>query len=91
MIVEDDRTESQLKTHRYGVVARDKFMSGWGLASDGASRVAWACESLESAENHYCYVRRNRDEMVYVNLVCLDDYRPPRGTAHFHIYVHDEG
>lgn len=39
----DDRTPEQRETHRWGVVARDKFMSGWGQAFNGASRCAWAC------------------------------------------------
>jgi hypothetical protein len=30
---------------------------------------------------------RSRDDMRYVNVVDLNAYRPPRGTAHYHIYV----
>lgn len=86
MTKQDDRTPEQRKTHRWGVVARDKFMSGWGGAKGGASRCAWACETLEDAERLLKWVS-DRDEMIYVNLVTLHDYRAPRGTAHFHIYV----
>lgn len=39
----DDRTDEQKKTHVWGVVAKDKFMSGWGGAEGGASRCSWAC------------------------------------------------
>ena len=30
LITKDDRTEEQKQTHIWGVVAQDKFMSGWG-------------------------------------------------------------
>lgn len=93
MIREDDRTPEQKKTHVWAVVARDKFMSGWGPCKNGASRCAWAVpiemvhdgrlDRLESWVN-------NRSEMVYVNVVKLDTYKPPRGTAHFHVYVVEE-
>lgn len=52
MIKADDRTAEQRQTHVWGVVARDKFMSGWGLARGGASRCAWAYASLEEAKQH---------------------------------------
>jgi hypothetical protein len=44
MKFEDDRTEEQKKTHVFAVVAKDKCMSGWGGATGGASRCAWACD-----------------------------------------------
>jgi len=90
MTKQDDRTAEQLKTHIWGVVAKDKFMSGWGGASGGASRCAWACEDYDKAERAYRWVS-NRSEMRYVNIVDLRTYRAPRGTAHFHIYVATEG
>jgi hypothetical protein len=34
---------------------------------------------------------RGRSEMRYVNVVDLTSYRPPRGTAHFHVYVCNPG
>jgi hypothetical protein len=88
MIKQDDRTPEQKKTHRLGVVARDRFMSGWGEARGGASRCAWACAPGVNPDRVYNWVR-NRSEMQYVNVVDLTTYRPPRGTAHFHIYVAD--
>lgn len=81
-IIEDDRTPEQKKTHRLAVVAKDKFMSGWG----GASRCAWACPPEVNTDRVFNWVR-SRSEMRYVNVVDLTTYRPPRGTAHFHIYV----
>ncbi len=88
MIKEDDRTEEQKKTLVWAVVARDKFLSGWGGARGGASRCAWACTDLNHARKVEEWVK-GRSEMKYVNIVKLDTYRCPRGTAHFHIYVAD--
>ncbi len=79
MIKKDDRTPEQKKTHTWGVVARDKFMSGWGVAKSGHSRCAWACSSLAMAERAEKWVS-NRSEMRNVSVV---DYRAPRGAAHF--------
>lgn len=82
----DDRTAEQRKTHRWGVVAKDKFLSGWGGAKGGASRCAWAVGpglDLDTVERWV----RSRGEMRYVNVVDLTTYRPPCGTAHFHVYV----
>lgn len=90
MTTEDDRTEEQKKTHRLAIVARDKFMSGWGGASGGASRCAWACHPDVNTDRVFDWVR-NRSEMAYVNVVDLSTYRPPSGTAHFHIYVCNPG
>ena len=86
MIIKDDRTPEQKKTHRLGVVARDKFMSGWGGATGGASRCAWACAPDVNEDRVYNWVR-DRKEMRNVSIVDLSTYRPPRNTAHFHIYV----
>jgi len=90
MKLQDDRTPQQANTHRWAVVARDKFMSGWGGATGGASRCAWAVPndwlhdgSIEAVERWV----RSRSEMVHVNVMDLSKYRCPRGTAHFHIYV----
>lgn len=64
-------------------------MSGWGGAAGGASRCAWAC-SMDDIDKVEKWVR-NRSEMRYVNVVDLSTYRAPRGTAHFHIYVCEQG
>jgi len=85
----DERTDEQRTTHRFGVVGRDSFMSGWGGATGGYSRAAWAC-TVENLDNVERWVR-NRSDMKYVNVVDLTTYRPPRDTAHFHIYVVDDG
>lgn len=86
MIKKDDRNELQKNTHYIGVVARDSFMSGWGGAKGGNSRVAWAVESYYHADKLFAWVK-SRKEMKNVNIVNLNDYRAPRGTAHFHVYV----
>lgn len=90
MRIVDDRTPEQKVTHRYGVVARDKFMSGWGGAAGGASRCAWACHPDVDIDKVEAWVA-DRREMIHVNVVDLKSYRPPAGTAHFHIYVCDPG
>ena len=87
---QDDRTTEQKKTHRWGVVATDKFMSGWGQASNGLSKCAWAVKDGLDINKVERWVD-NRNEMKYVNVVDLNTYRPSRATAHFHIYVVDEG
>lgn len=92
MIRQDDRTPEQRKTHQWAIVARDKFMSGWGEAKNGASRCAWAVPNEFIHDGRFDRLERwvrNRSEMVYVNVVKLDTYKPPSGTAHFHIYVAD--
>lgn len=86
MITQDDRTPEQKETHIWGIVAHDKFMSGWGKATHGASRCAWACGPDVNSDRVFNWVK-SRSEMKYVNLVDLRTYRYPRGTAHFHIYV----
>ena len=88
MVKQDDRTPEQRQTHRWGVVASDRFMSGWGGASNGTSRCAWACHPDASLDALESWVR-SRSEMRYVNVVDLNTYRPPHGTAHFHIYIAD--
>lgn len=90
MVKKDDRTPEQKITHRWGVVGRDNFLSGWGGAAGGYSRAAWACPPDGDIHRLENYVR-GRAEMRYVNVVDLNTYRPPRGTAHFHIYVADKG
>jgi len=86
----DDRSAEQKISHRWAVVARDKFLSGWGLSSGGYSRCAWA---VPNSAIHDGSIERMADEirargdMQYVSIVDLSTYRPPRGTAHFHIYV----
>lgn len=86
MTIQDDRTPEQRKTHRWGVVMRDSFLSGWGQARNGYSRCAWAFETLADAEIAESRVRA-RSDASYVRIVDLSQYRPSRGTVHFHIYV----
>lgn len=90
---EDDRTKEQKQTHLWAVVARDNFMSGWGGARGGASRCAWVVPDAMVHDGRFDRLERwvrGRSDMQYVNVVKLDTYRPPRGTAHFHVYVVDE-
>ena len=79
----DDRTNEQMITHRYLVTATDKFMSGWGGATGGASKCAWACSTKEHQIKLYDWVK-SRSEMKYVN-IHFDKWYPK--AAHVHIYV----
>ena len=88
MIIKDDRTPEQRQTHVLGIVALDRFLSGWGEARGGVSRCAWACHPDVNPDRVFNWVKQ-RKEMRYVNLVDLRSYRAPRGTAHVHIYVCD--
>jgi len=87
MIVEDDRTAEQRITHRILVIGTDKFLSGWGQAHLGKSVAAWACtsETVDAVEQRI----RSRGDIQRVRVVEEGKrrYRPPQGTAHFHIYV----
>ena len=84
MTRKDDRTAQEKQTHTMLVKGRDRILSGWGGAEGGYSVTAWACKP----DDAYTVERwvRNRGDMSYVDVV-LDDYRPPRSTAHYHIYV----
>jgi hypothetical protein len=57
----DDRSNEQKNTHVWGVVAKDKFMSGWGGASGGTSRCAWAVPAGSSLERVYNWVAARKD------------------------------
>jgi hypothetical protein len=87
MIRQDDRTPAERTTHTLAVVGRDKFMSGWGGARGGYSRAAWAFNPAEVNADRVENWVRSRSDMQYVSLVRLNGYRPPRDTAHFHIYT----
>lgn len=90
MTIVDDRNDTEKTTHIWGVVAKDVFMSGWGGAAGGASRVAWAVDDLSKTSKLFDWVN-NRSDMKYANVVNLKNYRAPKGTAHFHIYVPKDG
>ncbi len=84
--VKDDRTPEQKQTHIWGIVARDRVLSGWGGAEGGTSRCAWACHPDVNTDRVENWVR-SRSDMQRACLVDLRTYRPPAGTAAFHIYV----
>ncbi len=90
MILKDDRIDEQKKTHTLAVVARDSFMSGWGGARGGASRCAWAFDPSKVNSDRVFNWVKSRTEMKHINLVLINNYRAPRETTHFHIYVADE-
>jgi hypothetical protein len=79
----DDRTPDQIKTHYCLITATDKFMSGWGLAKNGLSKCAWACEK-KHVHKVLAWVQ-NRSDMKYVNVNYTGKWYPV--AAHVHIYV----
>ena len=88
MKFEDDRTAEQKKTHHILITATDKFMSGWGEAEGGTSKVAWACDTHEKADKILKWVE-GRSDMKYVNFYTRNRWRP-RNATHVHIYVVDD-
>ena len=81
----DDRTPEQRTTHNWLITATDRFMSGWGGARGGASKVAWACKPEHAG--HVLDWVQSRSDMKYVNSTTGKWY--PR-AAHVHIYVVDD-
>ena len=75
MIYQDDQNNEQLASHTILVTATDKFMSGWGRASEGLSKCAWACRTETEAQRLFDWVR-SRPEMKYVNIHRGRQWRP---------------
>jgi len=87
--INDKRTDEDRATHPILIVGTDRFMSGWGGASNGASYAAWACRP-EHADRVLSWVEA-RSEMSRVREVSAN-YRPSsRYCAHLSIYVVDDG
>jgi len=84
MIIQDDRTAEEKKSHNWLVIGTDKFLSGWGEAKDGKSIAAWACtfERLDAVEKWV----KSRSDMLRVRISNDKNYRP-KTAKHFHIYV----
>jgi hypothetical protein len=82
----DDRTPEQKLTHTVLITATDKFLSGWGHASNGLSKCAWGCKP-EHAQQMYAWVA-NRSDMKHVNINYSGKWYPK--AAHVHIYVANE-
>lgn len=87
MILKDDRTEEQKKTHRFIVAAIDRFMSGWGKAKGGLSYCGWACREKD-VEKVMKWVS-SRKEMKRVRVI--SGKWKPQGIGHTHIYVVEDG
>lgn len=85
--IQDRRSDEEKVTHRWLAVAKDKSMSGWGLAKNGSSWVAWAFETLDEAERKVSMLLRDRSEMSLVRVEDARTFRVTRGAAHFSIYV----
>ena len=87
MIIEDDRTKEQKKTHPCLVIGTDSFLSGWGMAEGGVSIAAWACRPEQRGQvlrwvSHRGDMKRVRESYDDGN---GSRYRP-KGKGHCHIY-----
>ena len=82
---QDDRTADQMKSHTILITATDSFMSGWGGASQGKSKCAWACSPDQDWDKLLDWVE-NRSDMKYVNVNHSGKWYP-KNAAHVHIYV----
>ena len=85
-ILKDDRTEEQMLTHTSLVTATDKFLSGWGGASGGVSKCAWAC-TPEQFDRVNKWVE-SRSDMKHINF--HTNTWKPANAKHVHIYVVDD-
>ena len=86
MIIDDDRTPEQQRTHNWLVVGTDPGMSGWGRASGGTSIAAWACKP-EDRNDCLCWVERRGDMKRVREVSEYDKPYKPRGAGHCHVYV----
>ena len=73
MILKDDRTPEQRKTHTVIVMMTDRFMSGWGEASGGPSYAGWAVVPADLSA--YFHLIHNRSDARNVRVVRLGDER----------------
>jgi hypothetical protein len=101
MVMKDDRTKEQKKTHTWLVIGTDKFLSGWGGAQGGASVAVWACKP-EDRKKVLSWVH-SRTDMLRVRETSEENwtvdgkkqgfkrYRPKGNVAHCHIYVVKSG
>lgn len=84
MLLQDDRTPEQHKTHRIIIMMTDRFLSGWGQTNGGPSYAGWACKPEDASEVESWV--RSRSDAMRVRIVG-GDYRSPSITGHCHIYV----
>lgn len=87
MIIQDDRTPDQKKTHLWLVAGTDRVLSNWGNAENGPSYAAWACTS--DTESTVLKWVESRSDMMRVRQVG-SNYKPS-GPGHCHIYVVNVG
>lgn len=90
MVMQDDRTTEQRKTHTWLVVGTDTFMSGWGGAAGGVSVAAWAVDpsDWERVKAVREWVERRSDMKRVRETTDTPERRyAPKGRGHCHIYV----
>jgi hypothetical protein len=87
----DDRTKEQKRTHYVLVTATDRFLSGWGHASGGTSKCAWACNPNDGVSYaKLLHWVKSRSDMKYINLRFDSGKGWYPKCAHLHIYVVDK-
>ena len=84
MITNDRRTDAQKITHRYFTTATARALSGWGDAKGGASKCAWAWETMAEASAHQT-VLKERGDLRHVSWHHAKAWKPR--AAHLSIYV----
>ncbi len=62
----DRRSEQDKKEKTFLVTAVDKYLSGWGKASEGKSKCAWACTEKQALQVYKWVNKRN--DITYVNI-----------------------
>jgi hypothetical protein len=93
--INDRRTAEERASHRFLVIATDRFMSGWGRAEGGSSVCVWACASEEDRRTVWDHVSR-RPEMERLRSNYDGEGRAAyrlsrRGVAHVSVYVVEPG
>ena len=86
MIIQDDRTEDQKKTHTWLIVGTDRALGNWGNDAGrftGPSYAAWACRP--GMRRDVLGWVEGRGDLTRVREVA-GDYKPSK-SGHLHIYV----
>ena len=92
MILEDDRTPEQKKTHTILIGGHDPFLSGWGKALHSKSYAYWACGPVPWSQKYVDQVEKAVKQRNLKRVTVRYSGLPRKGpNDHVHIYVVDEG
>jgi hypothetical protein len=84
--IEDNRNREQVEHTEFYVVAHDVFLSGWGLALNGKSYVAWACDNYHGALTARDELRK-RPEMKKIRIEKCINGLIGRMTKYDHLHI----